>query len=988
MSGPDIDVSTGKIKDPKVKLDAPSAELDLPSAKKKRGNCLSCTGGTDKDEPYRKTKGNAEFGFNGPEIDGSTNIANAGEFDIHGSDPDMKFKGRRNQEDFKLSTAAPEVGDLAIPHPSASLPSTSGDVKVLGRNIDINAGGPGLDITAEKPIVGLDANAPDFDKTKGKLQTKFSGPDVDVSTENVTGPKANLHGISADLDVPSKKKPRGNCFSCAGDAEKSEPYGRAKGSTTFDGPDLDGSLEMKNLASVEELLEIDISKKPKIGLKSPGFDVPKAGGSGGIDINGPDLSYEKPEISGPSFDKKGKAGGWGGIDVNEPDLSYEKPKISGPSFGKKGRGIDIQGPHLDIDTPQGREDFDISKPGISVPSGGDLDVDANLPDMDISRSKPRFGLDTNGLDMNIPGVKNDLDVVEPHVSIPSIDKKGKFSPSFPSEDLSFDVNTPDADVFTRKPTFGLDMKGLDVDTPDPDFTFPSIDKASGGQDFDTNFDWGINTSTPKGPEANKQLKGLPHSELEFETNPIEGDISVVNTYDNFELHSTPESFPSTAYEEPRSLQRYDEIRPEMEIRLVSPKETNQSDQRFKFDIPDTSLDMAKDSWRPGSMTLVNVEENVTVCSASLEQDKPPSPPNRTLTLDREVRQKIEVVFPEKESSDQPSNLKQKSSSSSSSSSSSDGDGDQEKKPKRKKKFRLPKAFRKSSSSSASSKEDDTPSKKKERKRSASSSSDDEDGNKKKRHSTGDILPVTTKEENKSGTSSSSSSSDEATSVVRKGLPKRKGSKSSSSSSDKENHEGKKKMYKLEHTTFPFVSAEKKEPTESVASINTVQEDLSKVVSRSVKPVDPDLSIVIEKPKYEIKAKERKRSTSSSSDEESKSAMVYNVEYTTCQQQYIVEPEKEQDQPVLSVSDVQEDAPGVVLHSIKPIDSDFSFRPDAQTKPKDHKRSTSSSSSSDEEPSKYPETTNVHDAHTVEYTSLPQTYVVNYDIKESYDPQKQ
>ena len=1295
MSGTDVDVSKAHIKDPNLKLDCPSAELDMPSTKKKRGNCLSCTGGTDKDEPYRKTRGNAEFGLHGPEVDGSTQMVKGGKFNIHDSDPDMTVKGREHQEDFKLRATAPDVGgDVALPRPSTSLPSTRGgsgldietkkpnvgldvdapdfnttkdkfqtemsgpDVEVPSGNFkgpkanihgpsaDLNApsrkkprgnclscagdadkdepyrrgernaqfdfdgpdldgslemtnpalskpdtgiGGravgpefdldtpdidgsspkpniglksPGFDVpkaggsgeinikgpdlSYEKPKIseptlgktekgidiqgpdfdmnttdadasanipdigfnspefdvskpggsgkigslGLDANAPDFNTAKGKLQTEMSGPDVDVPSGNIRGPKANIHGPSADLNAPSRKKPRGNCLSCAGDADKDEPYRKAKGNAKFDldGPDLDGSLEMKEprmrgpnadiggRATGPELQmnapDVDISsKEPNVGLKSPEVDAPSFGTSGKIDINGPEFSYEKPKISGPSFGKTEddridiekpsfgvhtpdietstkrpnigfkspgfgvpKSEGTGEIEMHGPDFSYGKPKISGPSIDHRDKDIDIRGPDLDIDTQQGRGDFDISKPDISVPSidgdiswpstcGGDLDVEANLPDVDISKRKPRFGLDTNRPDMDIPGVDNNLEFVEPRVSIPSIEKEGKSIPSFPSEDASLSVGTPDTDIsakkpsieldmngleedqtgdvdlelnrpdldVTRNPTFGVDMKGLDVGKSGPDFTFPATEKREGsfeppeikaprGNEFDAKLDWGINTSTPKGHEVHNQLKGFPHGDIELETSPVESDISVVNTYDNIELQSTPQSFPSAAYDQPRSLQRYDEIRPEMELRLLSPKDTDQSQQNFTFGIPDTSPGMAKDSWKPGSMTLVKVEENVTVCSASVEEDEPPSSNNRKLTLDREIKQKIEVIFPEEEGTNQPSNLNKKLStrSSSSTSSSSDADGDKEKKPKRKKKSRLLKAFRKSSSSSASSKDGDTPLKQKEKERKqskSSSSSDEEDVERKKRPSKGDALPVKIIEEKKIRISSTSSSSDEAPSVVqKKDLPKRKTSKSSSSSSDNESHIDEKKM---EHKTFPSVKDEKKQPEEPVPSFNTLQEDVPMVASHSVKPMDPHLSFVVEKPDEEMKRKERKSSTSSSSDEESKSPVVYKVEYNTYQQQYLIEPESKLDQP-----------PEVVLHSVKPKDPDFSFIPETQTK--ERKSSTSSSSSSDGEAAngdKDAEETDLHDPQMVEFTLLPQKHFGSYDISQLDDPQK-
>ena len=109
-----------------------------------------------------------------------------------------------------------------------------------------------------------------------------------------------------------------------------------------------------------------------------------------------------------------------------------------------------------------------------------------------------------------------------------------------------------------------------------------------------------------------------------------------------------------------------------------PAEVNKSDQSPEFEIPNNSDEKAKNSWKPGSMKLVRLEENVTVCSASVEENESHSPRKRTLTLDREIRRKIEVEYPKQE--------EQKPSSSSSSSSSSDSDGQSEEKPMQKRRL--------------------------------------------------------------------------------------------------------------------------------------------------------------------------------------------------------------------------------------------------------------------------------------------------------------
>ena len=1084
ISRPNVDVPSGTFKGTDANLQDPSANLPPSSKRKLRGNCLSCTGGADKDEPYGRTKGNNQFDIGGQNLDGSAEMKKSGidepTIDMDGraagpesviDTPDIDVSAKTSKSGLK----SPEFdvpkargrGAIEVDGPAFSYDKPNISEPSLGKTnegFDIPASNRGInipDIDVKTPDTGVkspefvdskrgasgeidvrpNVYAPDFNTRKGKLQTEISKPNVHTPSGDISGPDASLQGPSAKLPSASKRKLRGNCLSCTGGADKDEPYGKAKGHTQsdFDGPDLDGSVEMKGIGEPEVEIDggatdqfdistpdIDLSSKKTENGFSSGVNAPKRAVSGD-DIAGLHLSYEKPKVSGPSlenteeyrnpdfginssdieptdkpnigFSPPGldvpKPKGAGQIDLTGRHFSYEKPNISGPSIGQRGQENDI--PRLDIDTPQDLGDLGIHKPDFSVPSKygdiacEDLAIEANLPDKEIATSKREFGRDTNGLDIDIAGAGNNVEVVEPSVSTlhadtseckPTIGLEMNGLDADHTDDV--DLNRPQLDV-TSKQRYGVHMAGLD--TPVSDYSFPPIDdkeescesleiKEDKGKDFDPKFNWGINTSTPKAPKATKQLIGLPRGEINLAPCPVEDDISVVNAYDTLDLQSTPQPVPSAAFDEPYSLQRYDEIRPEMELRLLPPAEVNISDQSYELDIPNNSDEKAKNSWKPGSMKLVKVEENVTVCSASVEENESHSPRNRTLTLDREIRRKIEVEFPKEE--------KQKPSSSSSSSSSSDSDGQNEEKPKRKKKSRLLKAFRKSSSSSASSNEgrtskqkekeprssssDDeevktkqipikrevTPSSReghallkqdsRESKQSTSSSSDDEDVVRKTHPSKDDVFLVKTTGQTKTRTTSASSSSDEEPpSLHGKGLPKQKSSKNSSSS-DNGNHDGEKQLL-LAQPTF-----EKEELEEPAQSISKVQEDMPTAVSSSVTPAT-DYHLAADKPDDDIKPKERKSSTSSSSDEESKSPMVYKVEYSMYRQQYVVEPESEPNKPVQSVADIQKDAPEVVLNLAKSADPEFLFMSDMQTKSKRRKDSSSSSSSTsaEEEP---------------------------------------
>ena len=1101
ISQSNADVPSGDFRGPDANIQVPSADFPSSSKKKTRRNCLSCTGGADKDEPYRRTKGNSQFDIDGPNLDGSVETKTSGI-----RDPKIDIDGTATGPEFDLDTpdidvsarkpssglASPEFDvpnarstrdidfngpSLSYNKPKISEPSlgkTNEGINIPGSNRSIN--NPDIDASVNTPDAGLDVaefgapalgalaeigtrpnvDAPDFNTSKGKLQTEISKPNVDVPSGDVRGPDANIQVPSADLHSSSKRKHRGNCLSCTGAADKDEPYRRAKGNSQFDidGPNRDGSVEMKGIGEPKVWIDggatgqkfdistpdIDISStETEIGLTSSRFEAPKSDGLGGIGIAGPDLSYGKPKISGPSLEKTeefldfrkpdfgintpdiettgkpntgfnspGVAGldipkikGAGQKDLNGAELFSERPALSLPSIGQKVRERETPRLDLDTDTPQGPGDVNTSKLDTSVSfkdgditlntaSSEDFDVKANLPDREVSNIKRGFGHDRNGFDIDIPGVENKLEVESGASALHSSECKptiGLDMNGLDTGDVDFDLHRPDLDVASHQ-RYGVDLTGLD--TPDSDNSFPPIDdkeescepleiKDDKGKDFDAKFNWGINTSTPKAPEATKQLIGPPRGEINLVSSPVEDEISVVNTYDTLDLYSTPEPVPSTAFHEPHSLQRYDEIRPEMELRLLPPTEMTKADQSFEFGIQDRSDDNAKNSWKPGSMKLVKVEENITVCSASVDENESHSPRNRTLTLDREIRHKIEVEFPKEE--------KQKRSSSSSSSSSSDSDGQKEEKPKRKKKSRLLKAFRKSSSSSASSKEGHTSLKQKEkepklsatssssddeegkRKKSlikrdvtpssregdapskqdnreskqstSSSSSDEEDVGGKKRPSKDDVLLVKTTEQKKTRTPSASSSSDEEPSFLHgKGVPRRKSSKSSSSS-DKENRDGEK-QFLLPQTIFG-----KKELKEPAPSFPNVKEDMPTVVFRSVKPVS-DFHVTVDRTDGDVKPKERKSSTSSSSDEESKSPLVYEVEDRMLQhqQQSVLEPESGHEKAVVIAADTQEGAPEDVLHSAEPNDPEFMFTLDARATPKGRKSSSSSSSSLD------------------------------------------
>ena len=1039
LKGPHADFSAPELNTsrPKVGGSGPGIDLSGPSADIFKG-----------DVNITRPKGD----FSGPEFDASrpkTGVSEP-EIDVSGLSADISkadFDVRGPKGDYSgldVDASRPNPG-LPGPHLELSGPSadiSKGDFNTGGPKANLSrpefdtsypkAGVSGPKVSAGRPSTDFSGPKLDVSGLKADLSVekpKVSGPDLDASIGKVEDPEVNVNSPSADLDFPCRKKRKSvNCLSCTGGVDKDAPYGKKAMDANIDlegpnGKNRDGEFE---LGHPEFDGKFGAKKAGSFDLHGPNIDSEDLA----MKINTPDfdLRSNKPNSSFQTPDLDVKAGNKGEIDISLPNVTHEKPELSGTFTGVQDKDIELRSPGLDINSSQGSADWGISgsnlpdaprvainKPSIS---GGDLDADAEVPGLRISGSKPSSELDTNALDNNTDVPKSDLRF---GISKPDLDTKAElpdleisapkpqfdgeefdmdnsepeiptndfnFDPSLPGigrgvggldknmrtgEYLDIDINRPDIneydmdipkpkietgdvssegslpelDTLAESPAIGLNDRQLDINVwqPTQDILAPkTLDSPEpnggwsfqpGGKDYDTNFDWSVNTSTPK-------QKGSNLAKLELETEPL----AVVND-SNLELQSTPTKFPSMDYEEPRNLQRYDEIRPDMELRLLSPKKTDYPKPGFEFENSEGSIDVGKDGIerKPGRMSLVKVEENVTICSASLEEDEPPAPRKRTLTLDREVRQKIEVVFPGEEGSD----TKQKGSSSSSSSSSSESEDNKEKTEKRKKKSRLFKAFRKSSTSSASSKEDETPKQKeKERKSSTSSSASEDEKEGKKKPSKGDLaMGITTQiKPKKRKSSGSSSSSDNKTgkkrSVKQKDSKQHKTSTSSTSSSD-EDHSKK--------TNFPISSEYPSAPVKYNVEYTTLPEQYL-VSANAGGPKKPESSVPTvvshirdDKSKHE----ERKSSTSSSSDEsipkhttspkDPQPSMLYKVEYFTNQQKYIIEPHDEFDKPELSAAEVQEDAPKVEFHSVKPEDTKFSF-----IESKERKSSTSSLSS--------------------------------------------
>lgn len=232
---------------------APSTELNMPN-KKKRGNCFSCAGDADKDEPYKRRKGSADFDFKGPRIGESMEMKSGGKFNLSGTDTDLEGDVGRGNAGFDFN--GPRVGESMEMKAGGKFDLSGTDTDLGG---DVGRENAGFDFSG--PEVEMDANAPDINVPGGKMKTDISGPSVSLPAGEMkragrfdiggsgpgfeggginkeiglrgSGPDFDVHGgnkggklktqlnvPSAKLDLPSKKKKCRNFLSCKVGADK------------------------------------------------------------------------------------------------------------------------------------------------------------------------------------------------------------------------------------------------------------------------------------------------------------------------------------------------------------------------------------------------------------------------------------------------------------------------------------------------------------------------------------------------------------------------------------------------------------------------------------------------------------------------------------------------------------------------------------------------------------------------------------------------
>ena len=482
---PDVDLHlesqlpSGRTQGPDGKLHAPSAKGGRPLKGKNIGNCFSCAGGTKKDEPYRKRKGNTDFDSGGP--NSSMEMKAGREFDVSG--PGAHLSGKESKIKGGKFGAGASSSDL--------------DFNVDGSNLDVEEGGPKVD---------MDINAPGVTSPKAKLDPDYPN-----------GKGSRLSGLSTRLNLPSSKKQLGNCFTCTGAKDKDEPYGNTPGNAGYasSGPKRDGSFQMKDISKpnistngadvdapdTDVNVNVDTSSsqirkpKTKAGL---GWSSPKRKGgncfscTAGAEKDEPYQGKREKaalELKGPEFDgslqPSTARAGLSGPDVgtNRPELNVDNGDFEGPAVDVEGRKFNAKGsttglsgpgrdgPEVDIAAGMSGPEFDAKganiKTNFSEPESDPQSGDLRGPKASLGKSTAKFGLPSiKKTRPNCFSCAGGADKDEPYLTA----KGQTFDPNIPDVDGS--MKTGDISAGASGPGSKVPRLGMNVAKPDADFSGP------------------------------------------------------------------------------------------------------------------------------------------------------------------------------------------------------------------------------------------------------------------------------------------------------------------------------------------------------------------------------------------------------------------------------------------------------------------------------------------------------------------------------------
>ncbi|XP_041927765.1 neuroblast differentiation-associated protein AHNAK-like isoform X2 [Alosa sapidissima] len=651
VSKPDLDVS---LPEGKVDVDAPLPDVkaEIPGVDSKAIDV----------KVKRPSFSFPKFGWSKPDVKATDIEVNVPEVDM--SLPEGKVEIKEPEIDAEIPEEDVQSANIHISPSKYKLPTfklpkigvsaPKGPVQTPELEIDVKA----PEVSLPDAELKVSGDVPEVDLKGQKVSTDTEGPDVDGQ-----GNKFKLPNFG--ISLPKVKAPEFDMSVSKPDLDVSLPEGKV---------DVDAPLpEVKAEIPGVDSKAIDIKVKrpsfsfPKFGwskpdVKTPNIDVnlPEVDTSlpeGKVDIKGPEIDAQKPEggaqyidtniqtsptkfkLPTLKFPKTGVATPKGlaeapglDIDVKGPEISLPDAElnISGkiPEVDIKGQHVDTQLPSIDVSASTEGHEFDVKmkRPSFSFPKFGfsksDVkvpEIDANLPEVDMSPPEGKMEIKGPEIDAKIP--EGDLQHKDtnihasptkfklPTFKLPKIGvSASKGSVEAPRIDIDVkapEVSLPDAELKVSGDVPEVDLKNENIDAQ-----APSIDvhgQAEGPEVPESKLKlpkFGISLPKVKGPEIDLSVSkpdmdvSLPEGKADAEASLSEGkiELSVVDSKGtDIKMKRSGFSFPKFGLSKPDiKATEVDTNLPEVDISLpegnVEVKETelNVKDTEGDIQLKDTS----------------------------------------------------------------------------------------------------------------------------------------------------------------------------------------------------------------------------------------------------------------------------------------------------------------------------------------------------------------------------------------------------------------
>ncbi|XP_032367918.1 neuroblast differentiation-associated protein AHNAK isoform X24 [Etheostoma spectabile] len=426
--------------------------------------------------------------------------------------PKLEGEGKIKMPSLDLSMPKGKLeGDIEIEGPSAK----GGKFKMPSLDVRLSKmGTTGAKVDLQGPeIKGGKTEMPSIDislpkgKSKGEVDIEGKGGKFKMPSCNINLPKMKLSEGEVVLEGPDIKGGKIEMPT----VDISVPQGKVEGDLDigcskvkggkFNMPSLDISLPKIKLPEGD--MKLECPEIPNVD-----FSLPKANVEGNIELEGSVISGDRFKM--PTFDisfpkRKTKEGE---VDIEGPEVKggtkFNMPSLSDISPPA------MQSPSVDISIPKGKVEGDIETKGkrghFHIPS-----IDVSLPEIkskrgDINIEGPE--IKGGGIKMPTIDISTPQGSLEGDITVEGEGKEGKFS--LPSVDITLPaVKFPEGDVNFQGPK----VKGWKYEMPKVDLSLPK-GKAQGDIDIDirSGKDGNIeipsyHTGLPKGKFKGPEFKG-------------------------------------------------------------------------------------------------------------------------------------------------------------------------------------------------------------------------------------------------------------------------------------------------------------------------------------------------------------------------------------------------------------------------------------------------------------------------------------------------